>query len=316
MTTLNPDSLIWTIGSGGLIGRAINAQSTHPFHAKPIRWRNNADALEDLRSNLSRFNAQASLFTSSAIIWAAGAATTTTTPHQADNELNLFTEFMQVLGEHSLNHAINDFVLISSAGGIYAGAQNPPFTEETPPAPIGVYGNLKLQQELIAIEKLAHCDIHLTIARVSNAYGPGQDVTKLQGLISRLALCTIKREPINLFVPLSTVRDFIFTADLATRIHALIQEDSTDTAHRIRIIASEQGTSLGYLIKVSQNVFHRRIPIALGSHPSASAQAPDLRFSSLHTNSQTLLTNSTSLPIGIKATFDDLSRRIATNSLD
>ena len=53
------------------------------------------------------------------------------------------------------------------------------------------------------------------IGRFSNLYGPGQNLGKLQGLISRLALSAVTRQPINIFVPLDTIRDYVYVDDAA-----------------------------------------------------------------------------------------------------
>lgn len=310
-------TLIWTIGSGGLIGSAINHLSGHAFNAKSISWSQPDQAISDLDSNLRVFVNQAADYFGWAIIWAAGSATTASSPRQASLELEVFSAFITLLAdEHP--PVTGEFVLISSAGGVYAGSTNPPFTEETEPRPIGTYGQLKLDQELQAIHALGSSDrdeampaIRVTICRVSNAYGPGQNLTKLQGLISRLAISTLQRDPVNLFVPLATVRDFIFTTDIARRVHALLQHTCTDNhAVRIRIIASEQPTSLGQLVRLCQSVFHRRIPIAMGTHPSSQAQVSDLRFRSRYEDSRSA-ESPTQLPIGIKAVFDDIAQRVA-----
>jgi UDP-glucose 4-epimerase len=136
-------------------------------------------------------------------------------------------------------------------------------------------------------------------------------------LISKLALSTLRREPINLFVPLSTVRDFIYTADLAAQVQSLIRYSTTDTDQEklaIRIVSSQVGTSIGQILRTCQEVFHRRIPTAMGSHPSSTAQASDLRFISLYSHENDRATI-TPLPVGIKTVFDDVSRRLAQNSL-
>lgn len=309
------NTLIWTIGSGGLIGSAINEQSQHPFESTKINWHDNAQALTDLTNNLAEFNAQTTRYESWAIIWAAGAVTTTADQQKADEELELFTTFLTHLSKNT-SHQDGIFILVSSAGGIYAGSNNPPFTEDTEPQPIGVYGYLKLAQEVAVQAQLRLTNIKVLITRVSNAYGPGQDLTKLQGLISRLALSTLTRDPINLFVPLSTVRDFIFTSDLASKVHKLQKHHivNPDQDPAIRIVASESGTSIGQVLRTCQEVFHRKIPAAMGSHPSSAAQATNLRFESRYSEESKLRTL-TQLPVGIKTVFDDVSRRLAQDSL-
>jgi UDP-glucose 4-epimerase len=304
------NTLIWTIGSGGLIGSAINQKSEFPFQAIPVRWSDSNLALIDLKQNLSKFLDQSDHYSRWAIVWAAGSATTSTHQDQADQELELFQKFIDELSSQHPNTS-GEFLLISSAGGIYAGSSNPPFTEQTVPHPISVYGHLKYAQEK-ALSRL--CDLpwlRLSIARVSNAYGPGQNLTKLQGIISKFALSTLTREPINLFVPLSTVRDYIYVTDLGRKVQDLINKpalESDQGAIRIRIIASGTGTSLAQVFRTCQDVFHRKIPTAMGVHPSSTSQALDLRFKTDFPDPHS--GNETTLPIGIKSVFEDVSIRL------
>ena len=316
------NTLIWTIGSGGLIGSAINLQSPNPFRAEKICWNDSTQAFADLLNNLKSFTNEIRNrhYTSWAIVWAAGSATTTSDQLKAESELKLFVAFLNALGNTFRETAITfpgTFLLISSAGGIYAGSKNPPFNEATKPHPIGVYGELKLAQEIATEELLKSTNIEIKIARVSNAYGPGQDLTKLQGLISRLALSTLTRDPINLFVPLSTVRDYIFTTDLARKIHKILNYPQAESGvkYTIRIVASESGTSIGQVLRTCQEVFHRKVPTAMGFHPSSAAQASDLRFVSLF-QEETQLKAFTPLPVGIKAVFDNVLMRVSQSNSD
>lgn len=301
------DALIWTIGAGGLIGSAVQRHTTEAFLSDPIPWQDSTDALAALNHNLQRFTD----VTDSrpwAIVWAAGAATVSASEEQAQAEADLFREFATAVATSALS---NDgvIVLVSSAGGIHAGSTHPPFTEETPPAPISPYGRARLAQEQTAEELLAP-RWPVIKARISNVYGPGQDLSKLQGLISRLAVCSLTREPLNLFVPLSTVRDYIYVDDVAALIHGWIESTrGTSPGARTTILASGQGTSIGQLVRTAQDVGHRKVPTAMGTHPSASRQAADLRFvPSLPAGLE--MYTFTSIPIGMKHVFDDVLRRL------
>lgn len=240
-------------------------------------------------------------------MWAAGAATVTACEEDAQLESAVFRAFAADLAASSLG-GDGVIVLVSSAGGIHAGSPSPPFDERTPPAPISAYGRARLAQEQAA-EELLGPRWPTVLARVSNVYGPGQDLSKLQGLISRLALCSLIREPLNLFVPLSTVRDYIYVDDVAALIHAWIDtEAGTPAGARVRVLASGQGTSIGQLVRTAQDVGHRKVPIAMGTHPSAVNQAPDLRFIPSRPQNADSLTVTT-IPVGMKRVFDDLLRR-------
>jgi len=304
--------LTWVIGSGGLIGSAINQRSTQRFDPGPIPWRDDESAGAALEQYLQVFAIQ-TRGNPWSIVWAAGAGTTVSGEDQFTREVDVFSRFVRSLREATPDGP-GTFALISSAGGVHAGSPDPPFDEGTEPAPISPYGRAKLEQERITEETLTGT-LPVLICRVSNAYGPGQDITKLQGLISRLALCTYRKEPLHLFVSTSTVRDYIFTTDIADAVHAWLKatHQSLEATSRIVVIASGEGTSIARLVKIAGDVSHRRIPIAMGSHPSARNQPLDSRFIPTQIPGLDWIP-STPLPVGVKAVFDDIIDRLGQAS--
>jgi UDP-glucose 4-epimerase len=184
--------LTWTIGAGGLLGSAMDARSAHPFRATGIPWNDPAGTVDAVRINLEHFT-EAAGKDDWAVIWAAGAAAVSSTDEVASREAEVFADCVQAIAAAPPSGK-GVFFLTSSAGGIHAGSLHPPFSATTPPAPIGPYGRAKLAQEQAA-RTAFDGSVPLVIGRISNVYGPGQNLTKLQGLISRLALCSITREP-------------------------------------------------------------------------------------------------------------------------
>ena len=76
------------------------------------------------------------------------------------------------------------------------------------------YGRAKLRQEqTLATWSRQRPDVSTIVVRVSNLYGPGQRLDKPQGLISHMARSVIYGRPIHIFVPLDTVRDYLFAED-------------------------------------------------------------------------------------------------------
>jgi len=308
--------LTWTIGAGGLIGAAIDARSGRRFTGRPVPWHDSAQALDSLTSSLQQFTAEAGSDPWS-IVWAAGAATVSSDEAACAAESALLRSFLEQLRDNGPRPGPGDasrgvVFLTSSAGGLFAGAKHPPFDERSVPVPIGPYGFAKLENEQLAARILAGT-CTLVIGRFSNIYGPGQKLTKMQGLISRLALSAATRKPINLFVPLSTVRDYIYVDDAAAITHDWLrrahEQHDTEPSAAVRIIASGEGTSVGQLVRTTQDVTRRKVPIAMGSHPSSSLQAPDLRFvPSRAAGSPT--SPHTSLPVGMKHVFDGILRQL------
>lgn len=289
--------ITWIVGQGGLLGNALARRSGDLFEPGPIPWHNPSYASNVLFEQAKTFAGEVN-GEHWRVIWAAGSATTSTSSDQAVSELVPLEGLLHGIRE-SLPHGKGSFFLTSSAGGVYAGAEHPPFTSATLEAPLSPYGQLKLAQEALAREALASM-VPVILGRVSNLYGPGQNLNKLQGLISHLARAAVTRQPVNIFVPLQTTRDYITADDAAAAILAVTEQRVMPGAF-IEIIATGRGTTIGQLLRTMNDVAKRKVPVALGTHPSAPAQASDLRLAPTMRPPQI-----TPLPAGMRAVFDDI----------
>ena len=299
----------WVIGHGGLLGSALtrHLRTSSPTHvhqiAAAIPWSDPQQAANTLVEEYLRFREAAST-DDWRIIWAAGAATVATDRNSAMAELQPLQALVEAIRDQPPKGR-GAFFLTSSAGGVFAGSVNPPFNAASLPAPLSAYGELKLAQEELVAQVLASiCPV--VIGRFSNLYGPGQNLTKLQGLISRLALAGINQQPLSIFVPLDTIRDYIYVDDAAAAaIHLTNQAATTqDLGARIAIIASGQPVTIGQVIHTMAQVARRKIPVAYGSHHSSGAQALDLRLVP-----SPGINVSTPLPAGMKMAYMDILER-------
>jgi UDP-glucose 4-epimerase len=305
--------IIWVLGAGGLLGsaitRAASANQRHTiFIGSPLPWNDPHALANAINADAQRFKNECG-DQAWAVIWAAGQAAVSSTSDATQSEALALSAIVTALAEN-LPAGRGTFFLSSSAGGVYAGSENPPFTISTVPRPLSAYGELKLEQEAIASRKLSDaCSV--IIGRFSNIYGPGQDLGKLQGLISRLALSAVTKDPINIFVSLDTLRDYIYVDDAARIVLALVERTlhANDSKYEeTHIIASGQPVSLGHLINVMQDIARIRIPVAMGAHASAAAQSRDLRL----IPTESAVTDScvsTTLPAGTKAVYLDVLNR-------
>ena len=268
--------ITWVVGAGGLLGSAVVRELGESFQPGPVPWADPGQAAHTLREQAVEF-ARACGQEPWAIVWAAGQATTSSTHEQTASELTVYTAFVEAVRKH-LPAGPGTVFITSSAGGVYGGSVGAPFDCGTEPRPLGTYGELKLAQEHVAIDVLGDkCQV--IIGRVSNLYGPGQDLSKLQGLISRLALASITREPITMFVSLDTLRDYLYVDDAAAIIGCWLRRArELDGKPCIVVIAAGQSVSLGHVIATMQDITRTRIPVAYGAHASASAQSRDLRL--------------------------------------
>lgn len=296
----------WVIGAGGLIGSSI-ARVGGAIGATSVPWHDAAGAAAALALQARRFREIAG-DRPWTIVWAAGAITVASDEPTARHEVETFAGCLAAI-RPELPAGPGSIALVSSAGGLHAGSTHPPFDADSPPMPTSPYGRAKLAQEAIATDAFEG-RVPLVITRVSNAFGPGQDLGKMQGIVSRLARSAVLREPANIFVPLSTVRDYIYVDDAARAVLAWAQQMRvTQVPVRTVLVASGIGTSLAQLIRTVHDVAHRKVPVALGAHPSAAFQALDLRFVPTPLDHRPL-DPLTPLPVGVRSVVDDIRTRV------
>jgi UDP-glucose 4-epimerase len=213
------------------------------------------------------------------LMWCAGAGVTATKQPVFDEELETFTAVMDHLLAPGTGRPACLF-FASSAGALYAGASGAPFTEASQVVPLAPYGRSKVALEAQA-SRLAEAGVAVAIGRIANLYGPGQDLRKQQGLISQLCLAVRTRRPINIYVPLDTLRDYIFAPDagrlIVDFVHAVRAAAPGVT---IKIIASGRSTSIAQLLGDLNRVSKHRPPVVVAASPKGLVQARDLRLRS------------------------------------
>tara|TARA_Y200000002_G_scaffold275756_1_gene230004 strand:+ start:380 stop:1360 length:981 start_codon:yes stop_codon:yes gene_type:complete len=305
----------WTIGSGGLVGRSIDRALPNSFQASTIPWRDSETRLSALSNSTSIFFDHVGR-DSWCIVWAAGAGTVGSDERSLEEETSAVQDFAfalaDTLSDRSHQTSPGLCVLISSAGGVYAGTPDPPHSAHSTPSPISPYGVAKLAQERAWRRTLSPVCPTLTI-RLSNVYGEGQRLDKRQGLISQLAYSAATRQPLRIYVPLDTVRDYIHADDAARLVAAHIRDrlvDSGDPSLQSEVIvASGEGTSIASLLRMMTDVSHRRIPVAASTSSSAASQAQDSRFIPDLPRGVTS-SGARALPIGLQQVYQGIVRQL------
>lgn len=236
-----------------------------------------------------------------ALAWTAGAGVIGTPEDELDRELRLFEQFVD-----EIETAPDVAFLASSAGGLYAGAADPPYTEEHDPAPLAAYGRTKLAMEGAA-RRWTDRGTRLLVGRISNLYGPGQDLGKPQGLVSQLCLTQVTGQPLHVYASLDTLRDYLYVDDAAEMVADLLAVGRTMPAGTTltKIVASGDSLSIGAILHVSARVFRRRPVVVQAASSRPGPQALDLRMRS------TVLPElgrraATPFPVGLRATARDI----------
>lgn len=304
--------LTWIVGRGGLLGSAVSKAIKREFASAPVPWGNFDHAVGVLDSDLERFIKEAADDEWS-IIWTAGSGVIGSTPEKLAAETRILSHFVSRLPE-SRPTGRGAFFLSSSAGGIYAGSVDPPFSESTTARPLSPYGETKLAQENLLRLTLEDC-VPLVIGRISNLAGPGQNLLKQQGLVSQLCRAAVMRQSLNVFVPMETLRDYLYVDDAAAMVRTLVENAVHDQPWTpvLRNVSSQRPVSVCTVVRTVQQVAHRSVRIALGASPSSRYHVRDLRLCTLFQQDFESVAV-TPFPVTVKRIYDDvLSRHARTD---
>ena len=304
MTPVVPDPpLTWVVGAGGLLGGALTARirrSGGAVHHETVPWADPNRSLSTLSAGMARAAARsATLGIPWRVAWCAGAGVTATSENALRDEVQVFARFLEALAGIG-GGAPGALFVASSAGGLYAGSFGPPFTEHHVPRPTSAYGEAKLAMEQAAADFANATGKPVLVGRIANLYGPRQILSKPQGLISHICRTHLRGQPISIYVPLDTVRDYLFVDDCAAMILDALDAVDPGSGYTLKILASQQGTTVAALLGECTRVFKRRPRVVLGASESARFQAKDLRVRSVVLpvlDRRTL----TPLPVGIGA---------------
>lgn len=277
-------TLAWVIGARGLLGsslvRSINRDPLWAALAEdPLPWADDRSLADRVQAATARLVREADGQPWS-IIWAAGRAVTSSSEQQFETELTTLRVALDAAAEGLGSSKNGSIFFASSAGGIYAGSADPPFSETTEPRPISGYGDFKLRAEQLVAQFCATTGTRAMIGRIANLYGPGQSLEKTQGLISHLALSQLRPIPVSIYVSLDTLRDYIYADDCAELVLDGLRrvQDEPAGATIVKVLCSGQPASIATLLGYLRAVSRRRPNVILGSSSSASLQARDLRL--------------------------------------
>lgn len=157
----------------------------------------------------------------------------------------------------SVKHSVAKFIFASSGGTIYGIPKSLPITEAHPTDPICSYGIVKLAiEKYLAMYGKLH-GLHTCALRISNPYGPGQDASKGQGVITAFCNKALRNEPLEIWGDGSVIRDYIYIDDLVDAMIKVLAYQCDDIAlnigsgvpHSLDDIANAVETALGYHVK-------------------------------------------------------------------
>lgn len=279
----------WVIGAGGLLGsavvRALQRRGDVELHAleEGLAWGRNELLAPQWDREVAAFARAAGRAQRWLLVWAAGVSSMASGPASLDLEsraLDLLLE--RLMAEPALRAAPGCLVLASSAGAIYGQSREDFIHEASAVAPGTAYAAHKLAQEA-KLRRTVEAQPGWTVllARYSTLYGPGQSRDKAQGLITQLARRIVANEVVHIYVPLDTIRDYIFVDDAADRTLAAV-EDLRGRAGEVvlKIVAAEQSTSIAQLVGVFRRVSRRPVRLVTSVNSLSPLYVRCIRFRS------------------------------------
>lgn len=295
---------IAVLGAGGLLGSAVRRAAPAETLAPRIAW-GRVEAEAQLRGAVAGVAGPDPW----ALLWCAGGGVMHSAAGALDGELDAARAvFAAIEALPTASREAGTVVLASSAGGVYAGASPAPFDEHSPTRALSAYGEAKLELEALGLAAAA-CGVRVGIARIANLYGPGQRLDKGQGLVTALCLAALRTRPLTIYVPLDTVRDYLFVDDAARALQAFAARLAAEApgATAVKVLASGRAVTISGLLGE-----FRRLPVPspaviLAARPASAVQVRDLRLRSrvwTEIDAPTV-----PLGVGIARTFTDLSQR-------
>jgi UDP-glucose 4-epimerase len=319
-------TLTWVLGRGGLLGRNIESATTASTGktelwqpAQTISWNDPSTASLQIEMEVARFFQRAEqLAVPWRVLWCAGAGVVATSRDELARETALVRRLVADVGRHLASTPslapTGTIFFASSAGGVYAASEAPqPFDESSPVRALAPYGDAKLVQEALFTNLFEEHGVDLVIGRFSNLYGPGQNLTKPQGLVAHIGRAALRREPVSVYVPLDTIRDYLYAADAGQMVVAALEYRGRERQAGaspdliMKIFAAEVGTTVASVLGAWRQVLHRPLRVTLAASPVAQLQPRVLSFRS--SVWRHVLGQPTLLTIGIEALRrDQLSR--------
>lgn len=258
-------TVAWVIGAGGTLGSALcralaQAQTRRFTPSARIDWGDERVSSRQLATAVDAFAGEVQATAQDwQIYWAAGQGTMGSSRDDMARESRLLASVLRAISGHDvLTQTAGTLLLASSAGAIYAGSQSEIITEATAIAPTTDYARGKLEHERQLQDFAANYpNVAVAIARISTVYGPRPLPGKRQGLIAEMAHRIIRNQPVHIYVPLDTIRDYIAVDDAADALVQFAQFHAGQSGAFVKIIASEQSTTISEIAAIFKKIAHR-----------------------------------------------------------
>lgn len=281
----------WILGYGGMLGSAIHRQlelqdvTVYRYYER-FDWKNIERLRVQFRLALTEFTSRLTLKNDRwEIYWAAGVGAMSSNTVDLHSETIALEEFLALLKKKLIPLNFPGLIgFASSAGALYSSSSDFEITELSTVTSQTDYAKAKLRQEQMLISFLSGLkSVNLLLARFSTLYGPGQSSGKQQGLLSHIARCALRHKPIEIFVPLDTLRDYMFSDDAALAfINSLRVLRIDECKYRIQIIASERSITISQIISTFNRLMQKHLRLICSRNRLSSLYVSRTSYRSIY----------------------------------
>ncbi|CAG0979566.1 UDP-glucose 4-epimerase [Anaerolineales bacterium] len=157
-----------------------------------------------------------------------------------------------------VQHKVRRIVFVSSSS-VYGVQKVLPIPEAAATDPISSHGIHKLTiEKYLQLYKYQY-GLDCKIMRLSNPYGPGQNLTGRQGFIAIAIGKILAGDAIMIRGDGSTIRDFVYIDDVCEALHLMATSQSQESIFNV---GSGQGHSLGHVVSTLGRLIGKEIKVA------------------------------------------------------
>jgi UDP-glucose 4-epimerase len=235
------------IGGTGFIGTAVVADLVqHGHRVRSVSRRAPGQPLPDVeyvRLNIAQAVVPDDVLADAeVVVHLASATNPVSASHDPLADLRDNVEASVRLLDLCRRQQVRRVVYSSSGGTVYGPAVTTPIDEDHPTNPVTPYGIGKLVVERYLAYYQASYGLEYSAIRTANAYGPGQRTGRAQGIIGELLLACASGHDFTVWGDGSTVRDYVYIADVARAFRLAVEVPTTAGAYNV-------GTGLGVSVR-------------------------------------------------------------------
>jgi UDP-glucose 4-epimerase len=299
-------TIVWVIGGSGLLGTALRwaaggKEVKFFIPSECFNWGNQAILQTQIASAVQEFTACVDDGCCRwEIYWAAGIGTMGSSRCEMATETMAISSLLTHLRAWTIpTQAKGGISFASSAGAIYAGSIDAVIDENSEVAPTTPYAHEKLlQEEMVRSFSRDKRGIAALIARITTLYGVSQSNKKKQGLLTHLARRILANKPVEIYVPLDTMRDYISAEDAAQTIVSSLRYLINFSGVATKIIASGEPTSIARALSIYKHLNRRPPRVVTSANRLGVLYLRRMRFRSL-VITESLKRSNTTLAVGI-----------------